>query len=67
MKFKKRDLMLIKILPLPGKDLSTWASNYKSPYIVKKAFSSESLVLTRRDGEDLIRPMNFYFIKKYYS
>jgi len=64
--FKKGDLVLRKIILLPGEDRSKWAPNYKGPYIVKKAFSGGALILTRMDGEDVVRPVNFDSVKKYY-
>jgi hypothetical protein len=40
--------------------------NYEGPYIMKKAFSGGALILTRMDGEDVVRPVNSDSIKKYY-
>jgi hypothetical protein len=54
-------------LPLLGEDQSKWAPNYDGPYVVKKAFSGGALLLSRMDGEDLVRPVNSYSIKKYYA
>jgi hypothetical protein len=54
----KGDLVLKKILPLPWEDQSKWAQNYKGPYMVKKAFSEGALLLSRMDGEDLVKPVN---------
>jgi hypothetical protein len=51
--FQKGDLVLKKILSLPGEDQSKWALNYEGPYVVKKAFSGGALKLSRMDGEDL--------------
>ena len=42
-------------------------SNNKGPYVVKKAFSGRALLLSRMDGEDLVRPMNFDSIKTYHA
>jgi hypothetical protein len=64
--FKEGDLVLRKILSLPGEDRSKWAPNYEGPYIVKKAFSGGALMLTRMDGEDVVRPVNSDSVKKYY-
>ena len=58
--------MLKKLLSLQGEDHSKWASNYKGPYIVKKAFSGGALKLSRMDGEDLARAVNFDSLKRYY-
>ena len=64
--FKEGDLVLRKILSLPGEDRRKWAPNYEGPYIVKKAFSGGALMLTRMDGEDIVRPVNSDSVKKYY-
>lgn len=58
--------MLRKIIPLLGKDHSKWASNYESPFVVKKIFSRGALLLTGMNGEDLFTPVNSDFVKKYY-
>ena len=67
MVFQEGDLLLRKILTLPGKDQSKWASNYEGPYVVKKTFSREALLLTRMDGDDFPRPVNFDSVRKYYA
>ncbi|XP_073261648.1 uncharacterized protein [Populus alba] len=64
--FQERDLVLKKLLALPGEDRSKWPPNYEGPYIVKKAFSGGALKLSRMDGEDLARPVNSDSVKKYY-
>jgi hypothetical protein len=63
---KEGDLVLRKILLLPGEDRSKWTPNYESPYIVNKVFFRGALILTRMDGEDVVRPVNSNSIKKYY-
>jgi len=65
--FQEGDLVLKTILCLPGEDQSKWAPNYDGPYMVKKAFSGGVLLLSRMDGEDLVRPVNSDSIKKYYT
>ena len=65
--FHKGDLVLKKLQPLPGEDQSKWEANNKGPYMVKKAFSGGVLLLSRMDGEDLVRPVNADSIKKYYA
>jgi hypothetical protein len=65
--FQEGDLVLKTILRLPGEDQSKWAPNYDGPYMVKKAFSGGVLLLSRKDGEDLVRPVNSDSIKKYYT
>jgi ribonuclease HI len=65
--FREGDLVLKKILSLPGDDQSKWAPNYEGPYVVKKAFSGGALKLARMDGEDLARPVNSDSVKRYYA
>jgi len=65
--FHEGDLVLKKILPLPGEDQSTWAPNYECPYMVKKAFLGGALLLSRIDGEDLARLVNSNSVRKYYA
>jgi hypothetical protein len=64
--FKEGDLVLRKILLLPGEDRSKWTPNYESLYIVNKVFFRGALILTRMDGEDVVRPVNSNSVKKYY-
>ena len=40
--------------------------NYNSPYTVKNLFSQGALRLSRMDGEDLTRIINFDYVKIYY-
>jgi hypothetical protein len=54
-------------LPLPGEDQSKWAPNYEGLYMVKKAFLGGASLLSRMDGEDLVRPVNSDSVKKYYA
>ena len=65
--FHEGDLVLKKILPLPGEDQSKWAPNYEGLYMVKKAFLGGASLLSRMDGEDLVRPVNSDSVKKYYA
>jgi hypothetical protein len=65
--FHEGNLVLKKVLPLPGEDESKWAPNYEGPYVVKKAFLGGALLLSIMDGEDLVKPMNVDSIKKYYA
>ena len=65
--FQEGDLVLKKILPLPGDDQSKWAPNYEGPYVVTKAFLEGALKLARMDGEDLARPVNSDSVKRYYA
>jgi len=44
-----------------------WLPNYEGPYVVKKAFSEGTLILTSIDGEDLQNPVNSDAVKKYFA
>jgi len=65
--FQEGDLILKKILCLPGEDQSKWVPNYESLYVLKKAFLGGALQLSRMNGEDLVRPVNPDSVKKYYA
>ena len=65
--FRKRDLVLKKILPNQQDQRGKWAPNWNGPYIVKKAFSRGVLILTKMDGNDLPSPINSDAMKKYYA
>ena len=65
--FQEGDLVLKKILSLPGEDQSKWEPNYEGPYIVKKAFLRGALKLARMDGENLARPVNSDSVKRFYA
>jgi len=58
---------LKKILPLLGEYQSKWAPNNEGLYVVKKTFSRGDLLLSRMDGEDLVKLINVDSIKKYYA
>ena len=63
--FGEMDLVLENILPIVGENKSKWASNYKIPYVMKKRLSQGILIFSRMDGEDLPKPINSNWIKKY--
>jgi len=58
---------LKKILPLLGEYQSKWAPNNEGLYVIKKTFSRGALLLSRMDGEDLVKLINVDSIKKYYA
>ena len=64
--FYEGDFVLKKILFLSGEDQSKWVFNYEGFYVVRKVFSGGVLLLSRMDGEDLVRSVNFDSVKKYY-
>ncbi|XP_050915312.1 uncharacterized protein LOC127130327 [Lathyrus oleraceus] len=62
--FEESDLVLRKILPIYKDPRGKWTPNYEGPYIVKKAFSGGALILTIKDGMELLRPVNSNAVKK---
>ena len=42
-------------------------TNWERPYVVKKAFSEEALILTEMDGKEFPGPINADIVKKYYA
>ena len=48
--FRERDLVLKKILPNKQDQRGKWAPNWDGPYVVKRAFSGGTLILTEMDG-----------------
>ena len=65
--FHTGDLVLRKILPIHTDPRGKWTPNYEGLYIMKKAFSWGSLILTNMDGEDVPLPFNSDSVKKYYA
>ncbi|KAK5773087.1 hypothetical protein PVK06_049391 [Gossypium arboreum] len=61
------ELVLRKILPIQKDLRGKWAPNWEGPYVVKKAFSGEALILTEMDGKELSNPVNSDAVKKYYA
>jgi len=64
--FHEGELVLKKILPIQNDHRGKWTLNYEGPYMVKKAFSSGALILTRMDGEELSLSVNYKAVKKFY-
>jgi len=64
--FREGDLVVKKIISVQKDHRDKWMPNYKGPYVVKKVFSREALILTRMDGEELPLPVNFDAVKKFY-
>ena len=44
-----------------------WSPNWEGPYVVKKAFLGEALILTEMDGKEFTGPINADMVKKYYA
>ena len=62
-KFSEGDLILKKVSQAQKYHREKWASNYKGPFIVKKAFLGGALVLASMDDGELRSPMNFEIVK----
>lgn len=61
------DQVLKKILPIHTDPRGKWTPNYEGPYIVRKIFSREDLIILTMDGEDLASPVNIDTLKKYFA
>jgi hypothetical protein len=57
--------VLKKILPIHKDPRGKWTPNHEGPYVVKKAFSGEALIITTMDGEELPLSVNADAVKKY--
>ena len=44
-----------------------WSPNWEGPYVVKKAFLGEALILTEMDRKEFSGPINANIVKKYYA
>ena len=64
--FQEGYLVLNKIFPFTRRRLEKMALNYEGPYIVNKAFFGGAIRLSKIEGEDLAKPVNFDSIKRYY-
>ena len=65
--FREGDIVLKKVLSFVPDSRGKWTPNYEGPYVVKRAFSGEALMLTTMDGEDFTRPVNSDAVKKYFA
>ena len=66
-KFSVGDLVLKKVSQVQKDHRGKWAPNYEGPFVVKKAFLGEALLLMNMDDEELPLPANFDIIKQYYA
>ena len=65
--FQEGELVL-KRIPQNWQDPhGKWSPNWERPYIVKKAFSGEVLILTEMDGKEFTGPIIADIVKKYYA
>jgi len=65
--FHVGDLVVKKIMPNQKDHRGKWTPNYEGPYVVKRAFSREALILTKMDREELPLPVNSDAVKKFYA
>jgi len=65
--FHEGDLVVKKIISVQKDHRGKWMPNYKGPYVVKKAFSGGTLILTRMNEEELPLPVNSDTVKKFYA
>lgn len=61
------DLVVNKIFSIHKDSRRKWTPNYEDPYVVKKVFSGEALILTTMDDEEFTLSANSDAIKKYYA
>ena len=66
-KFNEGDLVLKKVSQALKDNKGKWAPNYEGLFIVKRAFSRGTLLLTNMDDEELPSPMNANVVKRYYA
>ena len=60
------DLVIKRIILPQGDPKGKWTPTYEGPFVIKKIFSGDAMILTTMDGEDLPHPVNAYIVKKYY-
>ena len=65
--FREDDLVLKKILSFKPDSRGKQTPNYEGPYVVKRAFSGGTLILTTMDGEEFTSPVNADTVKKYFA
>jgi hypothetical protein len=63
---RKIQLKEFKDPAITGWRLEQMVLNCKGRYMVKKDFLWGAFVLTTMNGKDLIRPVNYDYVKKYY-
>jgi len=66
-KFSEGDLVLKKVSQVQKDHRGKWAPNYEGPFVVKKVFSGEALLLASMDDEEFPSPVNFDIVKQYYA
>ncbi|KAI5382490.1 hypothetical protein KIW84_070063 [Lathyrus oleraceus] len=65
--FREGDLVLKKILSFNTDSRGKWTPNCEGACVVKRDFSSGSLILITMDGKELPRPLNDDIIRKYFT
>ena len=61
------ELVLKRIPHNRQKPREKWSPNWEGPYVVKKTFSREALILVEMDGKEFSSPINADIVKKYYA
>ena len=59
--------MIKKVLSFAPDSRDKWTPNYEGPYVVKRAFSGNALILTTMDGEEFTRLVKDDAVKKYFT
>ena len=65
--YQTGDLVIKRIILPQGDPGDKWTPTYEGPFVVKKVFSGDSMMLTTMDGEDFPHPVNEDIVKKYYA
>ena len=65
--FQEGELVLKRIPQNQQNPCGKWSPNWEGPYVVKKAFSVGTLILTETDGKEFSGPINVDIVKKYYA
>ena len=64
--FLPGQLVLKRIFPNQDEEKGKFSPNLQGPYIVSQVLTDGALILAEMDGEVWPKPMNSYYVKKYY-
>ena len=60
--------LVLKQIPQNRQDpREKWSPNWEGPYVMKKAFSGEALILAKMDVKEFTSLINADIVKKYYA
>ena len=65
--YQAGDLVIKRIILPQGDPMGKWTPTYEGPFVVKKVFSSGSMILTTMDDNDFPHPVNTELVKIYYA